>query len=52
MQDQLASTSERLALARQLGSFASGPPRYLRSRLWARRRRLDAVLAGHIREAG
>jgi GT2 family glycosyltransferase len=41
---QLAMSSERSRLARQLRGFASGPLLYLRSRRWARRQRLDAVL--------
>jgi cellulose synthase/poly-beta-1,6-N-acetylglucosamine synthase-like glycosyltransferase len=42
---QLALSSERSGLARQLRGFASGPPLYLRSRRWARRRGLRAVIA-------
>jgi GT2 family glycosyltransferase len=41
---QLALSSERSGLGRQLRGFACGPPLYLRSRLWARRRGLRAVI--------
>ncbi len=41
---QLALSSERSGLGRQLRGFASGPPLYLRSRRWARRRGLRAVI--------
>lgn len=43
---QLALSSTRSGLARQLRGFASGPPLYLRSRRWARRQGLEAVFTG------
>jgi cellulose synthase/poly-beta-1,6-N-acetylglucosamine synthase-like glycosyltransferase len=41
---QLALSAKRSGLARQLRAFASGPPLYIRSRRWAKRQRLEAVL--------